>query len=242
MTEPKTSKASGDKDGLLAAALIHEMRHPLMGAKAGLQLLALQLDPETQKLEDWHILSTQIARLEELFTAYAEILQPDRQQAIPLDVEGVLRRAIDLLHHRLRTLGGRFAFDLEPGLPLVIGTASALLHSTINLLQNAIDALPPKDPKGQIALAANRHGDVVEIRVSDSGAGVSDDIASRLFNPRVTSKPPGKGTGLGLYISSTMLRATGGELTLGARGDPKRRPWATTEFLVRLPVAPSSDR
>jgi nitrogen-specific signal transduction histidine kinase len=79
---------------LLGPGLIHEMRHPLLGIKAGLELIARHLGQRVTGLDDWQMVTTQVARLEELFGL------PAAAQAgaigLPLAVEAVVQRAVDL--------------------------------------------------------------------------------------------------------------------------------------------------
>jgi signal transduction histidine kinase len=82
----------------------------------------------------------------------------------------------------------------------------------------------------------------VQVRVSDEGTGIPDDIRPRLFEPRFTTKPQGKGTGLGLHLARTAMVRSGGELQLADAADPSRASWARTEFVISLPSAGGPQR
>jgi len=97
----------------------------------------------------------------------------------------------------------------------------------VNLLNNAGDAIEVR-PDKWIAIEVVEHDDVVDIRVSDSGDGISVEIEQKLFQPFFTTKPIGKGTGLGLSISKGIVAEHGGHLFLD-------RSRANTCFVVRLP-------
>ena len=90
-----------------------------------------------------------------------------------------------------------------------------LVQVLVNLLQNAVDAL--RDNTGHITIRAHGVDDGVQLIVEDDGPGIPEAVRHRLFEPFATSKPPGEGTGLGLYTSYMLVREMGGELTLGER-------------------------
>jgi signal transduction histidine kinase len=217
------------ESGLLAPGLIHEMRHPLLGIKAGLQFLLEQLGPQVADLEDWQMVSAQVARLEELFRCYQGLFAPERRAA-GFEVEPVVQRAIDLLGWRLRDLGPRFGW--QPGVRQQgRGSPQAVLHATTNLLMNALDAV---EEAGGGRVAVRLLASPAEIRISDEGAGISTEAAGRLFQPRFTTKPQGKGTGLGLHIARQAMQRSGGDVRLVDAADPRRLPWARTEFSIAL--------
>jgi C4-dicarboxylate-specific signal transduction histidine kinase len=99
----------------------------------------------------------------------------------------------------------------------------------VNLLQNAVDANREAGGK-RVWLSAERRGPVVEVVVEDEGVGLHPDIAERLFEPFATTKPPGEGTGLGLYASYMLVQTMSGQLTIENR-DPRG-----ASARVRLPA------
>ncbi len=88
-----------------------------------------------------------------------------------------------------------------------------LMQVLVNLLQNAFDAVRERDGAG-VKIEATVEGDLVALSVIDEGEGLEPEFESRLFEPFATTKPPGQGTGLGLYTSYMLARAMGGSLTL----------------------------
>jgi signal transduction histidine kinase len=218
------------ESSLLGPGLIHEMRHPLMGIKAGLQLLTQQVGPAVVQLEDWQMVSAQVARLEELFRTYQELFTPQLRKST-FELAPVVQRAIDLLAWRLRRLGARFVW--QRGLPQQgSGSPQAVLHSTTNLLMNALDAVEEAGINGRVAVRLLENPG--EIRISDEGTGIPADVAAHIFQPRFTTKPLGKGTGLGLHIARQAMQRAGGDVLLVDDGDARRLPWARTEFAILL--------
>jgi two-component system NtrC family sensor kinase len=218
------------ESSLLVPGLIHEMRHPLMGIKAGLQLLTQQLGTQVSLLEDWKMVTAQVARLEELFRTYQELFTP-QLRPVEFELEAVLQRSIDLLAWRLRRLGTRFVWQRGVS-QQAEGSPQAVLHSTTNLLMNALDAVDDTGVTGRVAVRLLENP--AEIRISDEGSGITADVAAQIFQPRFTTKPLGKGTGLGLHIARQAMQRSGGDVLLVDSGDPRRLPWARTEFAILL--------
>lgn len=217
---------------LFGPGLIHEMRHPLMGIKAGMELVARRL-PEVAAAEEWEMLISQVARLEEMFRSYQDLFAPAQLVPTRFPLEQVLQRAVDLVAYRVRRLGSRFTWAPE-GEHLAHGAPTAVLHAVINLLVNAVDAV---EELGQGRVELRLLEAPLEVRVSDEGKGIADENIVRLFEARFTTKPPGKGTGLGLHIARKAMRRTGGQVRLVPAGESRRREWARTEFVVEVPQA-----
>lgn len=225
---------------LLAPGLLHELRQPLMGADAAATLLERSLGPALEGAEEWRLLRGQLARLGEIVNGYEGLLRPAAAPPAPFPVGAAVARAVELLAHRIRPLGPRFALAPGPAGLEGFGRPEALVHVATNLLSNALDAIEGVAGAPRIAVRVlDEGGDhAVEVRVSDEGAGVPPEAHPRLFEPRFTTKPPGKGTGLGLHLSRVLMAKNGGQVYLVPEEDPARLPWAVTEFcvLVRSPA------
>ena len=217
---------------LLGPGLLHEMRHPLMGIKAGLELLARKTGVGTS--DEFRLVAQQVSRLEELFRTWQDFFTPQGPRPAAFAVEPVVQRSVDLLAYRLRALGPRFVF--QPAGPTYgHGASHALLHAVTNLLANATDAVE-NGGRVELRILANETGP--EVRVSDDGAGIPPADEPRLFEPRFTTKRIGRGTGLGLHLARTIMERSGGGVDLVHREDPLRLPWARTEFTVRIARVP----
>lgn len=242
---PPTGSSHPDEAALFTPGLVHEMRQPVMGIKAGLQLLARAMGEGLTGLDDWHLVVSQVARLEEIFDAYQQFMEQTQQDARPFEAAPVVLRAVDLLRFRTKKLGTRFAVVAGRDLPVALGAPSALLHAVTNLVINALDAVEGAGDRARIEVRLLTSADApgrLQLRVSDSGCGIPPSLRERIFEPLFTTKPPGSGTGLGLHTACRMLRPFGGVVQLLADDAPLRQPWATTEFSIELPIASEEAR
>jgi signal transduction histidine kinase len=220
---------------LLGPGLIHEMRHPLMGIKAGLELIARRY-PQIAGIEDWDLVSAQIGRLEELFRTYQDLFRGEPFPGDRFTLDALVKRAVQLVAHRSRKLGSRFSCAIEPRLPHAFGAPHAVLHALVNLLANALDAAEQAGAPARVEIRAFRAGRSLEVRVSDDGAGIAQGDRLRIFEPGFTTKA--EGSGLGLYIARAAMRRSGGDVHLIGEADPHRAPWARTELSVLIPEVP----
>ena len=220
----------------LAPGLIHEMRHPLMGILAGLELLARRI-PSVAGTQEWQLLNEQAARMDELLRTYQELFAGGPVERIAFAVDETVRRAVSLLSPRIRKLGARFSLEAGDAPALALGTPPLLVHAVTNLLVNALDAIEERATPGRVQVRVVAGPTRVQVRVSDEGTGIAEAIRPHLFQPRFTTKPQGKGTGLGLHLARTAMERSGGDLHLVEPSDPSRASWARTEFAISLPSA-----
>jgi C4-dicarboxylate-specific signal transduction histidine kinase len=136
---------------------------------------------------------------------------------------------------RLKRAGTPLVMQVDSSLPTVRADATQLEIVLHNLVSNAIDAVSQVDRARRcIELQATRVDERIVIRVEDSGPGIAPEVAQKLFEPFVTSKPDGMG--LGLALSRSLVRARGGELTF----EPSEKLGGAS-FVVRLPVEYPAD-
>ena len=150
-------------------------------------------------------------------------------QGVPQDVDVArgLADTLAMLEGKARAKSATVHLETAPGLPHVQGFGSEINQVWEKLVDNAIDAV---DDQGHITITATTRGDAILVRVADDGAGIAEDIRSRVFDPFFTTKPVGQGTGLGLDMARRIVRLHGGEIEFTTQ--PGR-----TVFRVLLPSA-----
>ncbi len=136
----------------------------------------------------------------------------------PFDPNEAVRRAIDLTDHGVGEAGMTLKERLDPQLPAVLGDAGHLAQVLVNLINNARDAGGSTISITTGMVQENGRA-FVRIAVEDTGPGISAEILPRLFTSFVSTKPSGKGTGLGLRICRRILEEMGGRISAGNRAE-----------------------
>jgi signal transduction histidine kinase len=152
-----------------------------------------------------------------------------------VDVEGGIRDTMRILSSKAKSRGASITLDVEPGIPRAQANGGELNQVWLNLIDNALDAIPDS---GTIAITARKELDRVVVRIVDNGPGIPPEVLNRIFDPFFTTKPPGQGTGLGLDITRRLLRRFYGDIDILSRA-------GRTECRVRLvaekPAAAGND-
>jgi len=212
--------------GLLAAGVAHEMGNPLSSIEAQLQLL----EPDRLPREAASVLATvreEVARLGRILRELVDFARRRRDEATLVSVQAVVSDALRLLRHdrRMRAVAVQEAFD--PETPPVFMIEDHLIQVVLNLLLNALDAMPQG---GALRIEVGAAAGQVALRVRDGGLGMDRGVLARAFEPLFTTKEPGRGTGLGLSISRDIVRAASGEIELHSA------PGRGTTAVVTLPA------
>src|SRR5215813_9918137 len=200
--------------GRLAAGVSHEIRNPLAALFLHVDLLEEELQeptPEsaaqvTQALAE---IRTNLARLEDLVQDYLTLVRTSQLERTPQDL-GAALHAWAAEWQQLATNQGVLLWleELED-LGLVALHASTLRRAMLNLVQNALDAMPQG---GTLTLTGQRTATHVQLHVRDTGSGIPTEQLTQIFEPLYTTKPGG--SGLGLYIVQEIVAAHGGTLAV----------------------------
>lgn len=237
--------------GQLVAGIAHEINNPTNFVQASFELVMRQMRALREKLwallpddadgdevravfqKDFdlieesarhHELGTQrIAAIVQSLLSFARHDQAARQE---VDLHEVLDDTLTILRGSLKKV--ELVRDLGE-LPDITCNPSQLGQVLLNLLTNAVHAVGGVDAP-RVVVSTRHEGEHVVLSVSDNGPGVDPDVLDRLFDPFVTTKPVGEGTGMGLAICWTIVREHGGEIDVDTAG-----PGAI--FHVRLPVS-----
>jgi PAS domain S-box-containing protein len=170
-------------------------------------------------------------RIDRIVQDLKDFARPQRHALpVPVNVNEVVERAVRLLAHLIRKRTTRFETQLAPGLPPVRGDAQQVEQVVVNLLVNALEALPDAARGVRVATRANADGAVV-VEVADEGVGIPADHLERLCDPFFTTKQDSGGTGLGLSVTFSLVQAHGGRL------DFESEPGRGTRAIVTLPAA-----
>lgn len=220
--------------GELASALAHELNQPIAALVSYLQaagILAAPLAAEDMRLALTLGKATHEAhRAAEVLRRLRDFFRNGTIKREPLQLAALCRAIVTAFHERLQSNAIALAVKLPPVLPTLHGDVTQLEIVLHNLLSNAIDAVSQQPLEGRrIELSVDTSATAVIFQVRDAGPGISADVADKLFEPFVTTKPDGMG--LGLAISRSLLRAQGGDLV----HEPASADGGAC-FTVRLPL------
>jgi len=140
-------------------------------------------------------------RLSQIVRAMKAYTYLDQAPILEVDVHEGLENTLVILQHKLKQ-GVTVKREYSQGLPHIEAYASELNQVWTNIIDNAVDAM---DGKGQIILRTYEDDRHVVVEIIDNGPGIPEEIQSRIYEPFFTTKPPGKGTGLGLHISHDII-------------------------------------
>lgn len=201
--------------GQMSAGMVHEINQPL-GALRTLSDNACVL-LEKNRLADVHgnllRMANLVDRLGRLTYQLKTFAYKNSQVRDAVKLQDVLVNAQFLVSERLRDNKVELQMRVEPAHLAAWAEDARLEQVLVNLLGNAIDAMAAAPTRSlQVEAVPLADSDRCTITVSDSGPGIRADILPRLFEPFITSKPPGAGLGLGLMISAHIVRELGGSL------------------------------
>jgi signal transduction histidine kinase len=207
---------------LLAGSLAHEIGNPLNALHIHLQLMAREVRklqriegvPDLKEAVDrlggfLGVATGEIDRLDYIITEFLQALRPSvpKLQAGSLNDTG--QETLALLRPELEDRGLKVVSELASGLPAVLFDPAQLKQVLVNLIKNAMQAMPPQ---GTLTVRSGSTPEAVWMAVSDTGPGIPPEQLNRIFEPFYTTK--NKGTGLGLLIVQRIIRDHGGRIEL----------------------------
>ncbi len=213
--------------GQMSAALSHEFNQPLTAIRTYVENAvafhdAGKTERASDNLERVLRLTERMAQLSKQLNRFARKSDNDMHT---VEIDAVIDEALTLLSGRIDRSKTQIDRDGERGL-VVLGGEVRLQHVAMNLIGNAIDAVPDgRTPQITIRMAVN--GDCANLIVEDNGTGIPDDVADRIFDPFFTTKEVGRGLGLGLSICYNIIHDFAGTMTAETRPEGGARVTVT---------------
>jgi two-component system, NtrC family, sensor histidine kinase HydH len=195
--------------GQLSAGLAHEIRNPLASIEGAAAVVQREAESEERRREFLDIIRKESRRLNHLLTSFLDFAKPRQPNLEMVEIDALLDSVIVLARHAGDTARLDLRKQIQPGLTRIECDAEQLKQVLLNLLMNAIQAMPHG---GSVVLAAQRGETRVNIDVRDQGQGIGEDNLDRVFDPFFTTKE--NGSGLGLSIAHQIVSQHGGMLTI----------------------------
>ena len=227
--------------GQVTATMAHQIGTPLNSISGYIQLMLQEKDLQPTASERLKIIESQLDRLADSVKTVLSLTRQPSPPMKPLDVNAVLEELIHLSRPWVHARKVELLTSLAPDLPPVLGDSTQLQTLFLNLMTNALDAMPQG---GVLAVethpgctpSASPNGKWVRISIGDTGMGIPEEMKKRIFDPFFTTKQIGEGTGLGLAICSKITKEHGGRIeveSLVGKG---------STFSVSLPVYEGTPR
>jgi signal transduction histidine kinase len=201
--------------GALLGSLAHELGTPLHSIAGHLQLLLAEggLPPETRRRLE--IVGGEVERLTKLIRRHLTRLRAPEPRPAPTRLADLLGRVLEIMDPILESSGITARLDVEPGVEAPFTCDPEQLEQVaLNLIHNARDAMPAG---GHLTLRIARTPSGAALSVCDTGSGIPAQMLAHVFEPFVSSKRPGRGSGLGLGLCREIVRRHGGDVLLDSQ-------------------------
>jgi PAS domain S-box-containing protein len=212
--------------GTLTAGLAHEVGGPMNVILGYAQMIENATSEETVR-ERARIIREQVSRISKIIETLLAFARPRPVPKSPVRLEKSLEEVLNFLSEELRKREVGVERRFEP-VPAIRGDGAKLQQLFLNLFLNALDAMPEG---GTLRVSLeSRDPDEVEVRVADTGTGIPSEALAKVFEPFFTSKPRGKGSGLGLAVAKGIVSDHDGRI------DVASELGKGTEFLASFPA------
>lgn len=218
--------------GLLAAGVAHEVNTPLAVISSYTQMLAKQLQSDPQKYGLLEKITRQTFRASEIVNNLLNFSRTGGTEFADVDVNKVISETLALLEHQFKSARIEVRSQLTPSISPILGNPGKLQQVFLNLFLNAKDAMPG----GGTLDVSTTNGEVVSVRVSDTGSGIAPEHIQRIYDPFFTTKTAPKegqnrGTGLGLSVTYGIIQEHAGKIRV------ESNPGSGTTFALDFPLS-----
>ncbi|MBF0554698.1 MAG: HAMP domain-containing protein [Nitrospirae bacterium] len=219
--------------GRMAASVAHELNSPLTGIIVFAKLLLKRVPPDNKTdQDDLKVIVEQAEKCSNIIAVLLGYSRTIPSGNLAMDVNSAIESALNILKNQSKFYNVEVERDLDPILPRIHGDQSQIEQVFINLLINASDSM---NNKGKIVIRTRSFtedtNEYAEIEFSDNGPGIPIDNLDKIFEPFYTTKPEGKGTGLGLAVSKGIVQNAGGRIFV------KSKAGEGASFFIHLPIS-----
>jgi len=198
--------------GVLASGLAHEVGNPLTSIYSVAQVIERKTkEPKTK--EKIELMKTHIGRISKIVQDFLNFSSPSPSRVSQFDIRAVIDSAIHISKYDKRVSQLNITTKHGDDLPLVRGSQDGIHQVFVNLILNAADSVGDS-PNGSLIITTTRKNGFVRISFKDNGMGMTEEERVKIFEPFFTTKQPGKGMGLGLFVSYGIIKSFGGDISV----------------------------
>lgn len=213
--------------GQLSARVAHEVNNPLGIIKNYLLMFNQAVDDKPEVREYVDVVTEEVDRIAGIVRQLLSMFKPKSKDFKPTSLETVIDETMLLISLQARKMNVEIDCKLPRNLPMVRGASEQLKQVFLNLLMNACDFMPDG---GRIEISGNVNDGSIEVSVKDTGPGLPQENFQKIFEPFFTTKSGGLGTGLGLSVCESIIKAHNGSIS--AKNDPD----GGAKFTMTLPI------
>jgi len=213
--------------GKLAAGVAHEINSPLTGILTYSSLLFKAKKHEDPEKEDLEVIVNETNRCKMIVKGLLDFARQTEPRKALSDINEVIGKSIDLISHQASLQNVKIDKKIKPDLPKIMIDMGQIQQVFINILLNAIEAMPQG---GTLIVSSGAEDEMVAIRFTDTGIGIPQENLPKILDPFFTTKKQGKGTGLGLSVSYGIIERHRGKLEV------RSKVGKGTTFTVKLPI------
>ena len=200
--------------GKISAGIVHELNAPLSVIIAASQMIMREEDVSGHVREMIERISSEAQRLSQMTRGLLNFSSHDESRS-ETDVNLVVEFVLDFLNYEAARRGISLVRLLDFRLAMIAVDANLLKQIVLNIIMNALQAMESTGGRLLVETCSPRDSEV-SIIISDTGPGIAPDDINRIFEPYFTTKKPGEGTGLGLFVTKTLVENMGGRIRVSS--------------------------
>ncbi len=217
--------------GTMLAGIAHEINNPLNNISTSAEILKEELDGSDREFKG-QLLEQILSETDRARDIVRSVLEYTRDK----DFKTTEIALKDLIQETLRFIKNDFPSHITLSLDIVEGVTvwvdkQKFQHALLNIIKNAIEAMQDRTQQARLTITAGKTDqDHVEIMISDTGHGIAEEIIGKIFDPFFTTKEPGRGTGLGLFVTHYIVEQHRGSISVDSV------PGKGTTFTIKIPI------
>ncbi|MCX8034472.1 MAG: ATP-binding protein [Thermodesulfovibrio sp.] len=217
--------------GTLSAGVAHEINNPLTIILGFTDILLEKTPPDSDQYELLKTIekhATNAKRIVEQLLSFARHKEPKKEN---VNINDCIETVLSIMNNTIKISNIEINKKLQEDLPLIVGYPEELQQVFFNIINNAVHAMKGG---GVLSISTKYKNDWIEILISDTGSGIKKEHRQRIFDPFFTTKDPGKGTGLGLWVSYNIIKEHNGIINFETKTEEESNKTGTT-FIIKLP-------